>query len=684
VSEEDDKSVGASKHLRGAGESGRAQIAFRESRERLAHEIAGARTLQAISTRLISEVTQESLFAQLLDAAMELMGADFSSIQLLAADGKTLVLIGWRNFPPASAAHWRHITTDQGCACGMALREKKRVLISDVEASEFIEEGEDLQEYRRCGIRAVQSSPLYSRSGHPLGMISTHWRHPHAPTDGDFMLFDVLARQAADLIERTRAEEAVRISEAKYRSLFENMDEAFYLIEILRDEHGRPADLLYLDENAAGVRLVGISVTGKRLGKLNPGALPEWLPIIDRVAQTGNSERFERFASSTCRWQDYHVFHAGKDRVGVLSSDIMSRKLAEEALRESEEKFRAMANTAPVIIWMSDVESRCEYVNQPWLDFTGQSLEEATGEGWAQPIHPEDIPAIQSSYRQARERREVFHVDFRLRRADGEYRWVACSGAPRQHADGSFAGYVGSSIDVTERRQAEEAMATMNQRLADAQDDERARIARELHDDVVQRLVGLGWRLGAASGPSPAEESESGVREIENIRSEMMSLAKDVQALSHRLHPGWIEFLGIAAAARVLCREVSRHSGVEIVCHVEGVPDGLSRENAVCLHRVLQEGLQNAIKHSRAPKVDVSIRAVRDEIEMTVKDFGVGFDPGARAHQGLGLTSMRERLKAVGGRLSIWSEPDGTTLQAYVPVAGAPRSFSDGHANTSP
>jgi two-component system NarL family sensor kinase len=165
--------------------------------------------------------------------------------------------------------------------------------------------------------------------------------------------------------------------------------------------------------------------------------------------------------------------------------------------------------------------------------------------------------------------------------------------------------------------------------------------------------------------------SENAIREIENVRAEVMSLAKDVQALSHRLHPAWMEFLGIAAAVRTLCRNVSGQSGVEIVCHVEDVPDGLSRENAVCLHRVLQEALQNALKHSRATKVEVSLRAVPGEIEMMVKDFGVGFDPGARAHQGLGLTSMKERLKAVGGRLSIRSQPDGTTIRAYVPIAQA-------------
>ena len=171
--EADSKTVAASKLLQDAVENTRA---LRESQERLAHEVAGARILQAISTRLISEVTQESLFAQVLDAAMELMGADASGIQMLAADGKSLTLLGWRNFPPAAVAYWREVPTDGACTCAKALRERQRILVSDIETCDFLEGTDDLVEYRRSGIRAFQIMPLQSRTGRPLGMISTHWR----------------------------------------------------------------------------------------------------------------------------------------------------------------------------------------------------------------------------------------------------------------------------------------------------------------------------------------------------------------------------------------------------------------------------------------------------------------------------------------------------------------------------
>ena len=209
--------VGASKILRDVTESRRAREALLESERRLASEAAAARTLQSISTRLMSETTQDSLSAQILDAAMELMASDASSLQMLAPDGESLSLLDWRNLHPDSAAFWQRVTADAGSTCWQTLRHNVRVVVTDVDSCEFMAGTPDLEECRRSGIRAVQSTPLRSRVGRPLGMISTHWHAPHTLTEDDFRLFDVLARQAADLIERTRAEEALRDSEERFR-----------------------------------------------------------------------------------------------------------------------------------------------------------------------------------------------------------------------------------------------------------------------------------------------------------------------------------------------------------------------------------------------------------------------------------------------------------------------------------
>ncbi len=357
--------IGSSKIARDITDAKQVATALRHSEQRLAREVAGATTLQSISARLMSESTPESLYTQILDAAMELMGSDAVSVQMLAADHASLTLLGWKNFHPDSAVFWQRVEVGTGSTCSRALSDHERVVVADVEACEFMAGTQDLQEYRRSGIRAVQSTPLQSRSSRPLGMISTHWRTPHTPTDDDFRFFDVLARFAADLIERT---------------------------------------------------------------------------------------------------------------------------LAEEALRQSEERFRLIADTAPVMIWMSGTQKEIAYLNQTWLDFTGRPLDAMLGQVRADVVHPDDAERCREVYAKAFDQREPFQMEHRIHRQDGEYRWVVTAGVPRYEVDRSFLGYIGTCVDITERKLAEEALSTVSQKLIEAHEEERARIARELHDDINQRL----------------------------------------------------------------------------------------------------------------------------------------------------------------------------------------------------
>jgi PAS domain S-box-containing protein len=140
----------------------------------------------------------------------------------------------------------------------------------------------------------------------------------------------------------------------------------------------------------------------------------------------------------------------------TVLADTTDRKSAEDTIRESEELFRLIADTAPVLIWMSDADKLCTYFNEPWLEFTGESLESQLGSGWANGVHPEDFKRCLRVYTEAFDRRERFSMEYRLRRQDGEYRWVLDNGVPRFDQYRLFAGYIGSCIDVTERKQAEE------------------------------------------------------------------------------------------------------------------------------------------------------------------------------------------------------------------------------------
>ena len=362
-----------------------------------------------------------------------------------------------------------------------------------------------------------------------------------------------------------------------------------------------------------------------------------------------------------------------------LETDIADRKLAEAILRESEERFRLVANTAPVMIWMSGQDKLYTYFNQCWLEYTGRSLMAEIGTGWTEGVHPEDLEMCWRTYTTSFGRRESFQMQYRLRRHDSEFRWIFDQGVPRFNADDSFAGYIGSCVDVTEHRLAEEALSTLSQRLIEAQEEERTRIARELHDDINQRLAILAIKLEGLQHNLPSSKAEI-MQAIAEAGKQALHLGDDVQALSHHLHSSKLEYLGLAAAAAGFCREVSNRQGVEIDFHSENIPKDLSKEASLCLFRVLQEAIQNATKHSGSRHFEVSFSGGLYEVELTVRDFGIGFDPEeAMKGHGLGLTSIRERLKLLNGDLSIDSQPQrGTTILARAPLsrrtksAGAP------------
>ena len=346
------------------------------------------------------------------------------------------------------------------------------------------------------------------------------------------------------------------------------------------------------------------------------------------------------------------------------------------AARESEMRFRLVANTAPVMIWMSGTDKLCNYFNQPWLEFTGRTFEMELGNGWADSVHRDDLTVCLNTYSTAFDRQQPFSMQYRLRRHDGNYRWVFNAGVPRFNSDGSFAGFIGSCIDITERKQAEEALRDINRKLIQAQEEERTRIGRELHDDICARLALIVVSLTTLAKEISSSEVELIHQRVEAACAQVLDLEKDIQALSHRLHSSRLEYLGLVAAASGFCRELSGLHNVEIKFRSDGISEPLPNEVSLCLFRVLQEALHNAAKHSGARQIEVLLTGTETEIRLAVHDFGVGFhsDEAGSGH-GLGLVSMRERLRLIEGQLVVDSKPhQGTTVIASVPWqrAGTP------------
>jgi PAS domain S-box-containing protein len=330
------------------------------------------------------------------------------------------------------------------------------------------------------------------------------------------------------------------------------------------------------------------------------------------------------------------------------------------------------------MLWTARANATLDYFNHNCVEFSGLPIERLLDNGWLDAVHPDDVDYCVGIYVPAIEARTPFSFEYRVRRADGAYRWLLASGVPRYEPDGSFVGFIGCDVDITERRIAEDVLRESRAalevshreiqqlagRLLTAHEDERRHLARELHDDLTQRLARLAIDAGRMERAADAPE---GVRPL---REDLVRLSEDVHALSYRLHPSVLDDLGLAEALRAECHRVARHGDLRIDVEASAVPAALPAEASLCLFRVAQEALSNAARHAHASAVTVQLSSIDRRLQLAVSDNGSGFDPGRpRDHASLGLASMRERVRLLQGEFHIESTPGrGTTVVAWVPA----------------
>jgi PAS domain S-box-containing protein len=347
------------------------------------------------------------------------------------------------------------------------------------------------------------------------------------------------------------------------------------------------------------------------------------------------------------------------------------RRKAELELGKSEEKFSRVFRESPLAISIVKVsDGRYVEINETFELSTGWKRDEVIGRTpleidlW---VNPDQRTAFM---RELQEEGSVRNLEVEIRRKDGRIR-TSLGSAELIEVNGEPCA-LSLIADITERKLAEEAISTFSRRLIEAQETERTRIARELHDDINQRLAMVAVSLKTLKQDLPHSEQKTS-RRLDETCAQVSELEDDIQALSHRLHPSKLEYLGLEAAAASLCRELSERQNVKIDFRCDGLREDLSDDVSLCFFRVLQEALHNAVKYSGVDEFEVSLESVSDEIQLRVHDSGVGFDPTlTTAEHGLGLTSMSERLKLVSGELAIHSRPqEGTTILARVPISQA-------------
>jgi PAS domain S-box-containing protein len=383
--------------------------------------------------------------------------------------------------------------------------------------------------------------------------------------------------------------------------------------------------------------------------------------------------------NGTVRWvtakgQFYYSPDGEPVRMLGIAVDITERKQAEESLHRKEVELKETQRLAGVGLWQWDRETDTVVWSEELYRIAGRdpSLPAVSYRDHAQLYAPDSWERLRTAVETALETGVPYELDLEMVRADGAHRWITARGEVQRDSTDRIAGLRGTVQDITERKGAEEALSSVNRRLIEAQETERARIARELHDDIGQRLMVLGMALDQVKRLQPQLASEA-LDRLSAVQKQTSEIVVAVQALSHELHSPRLLHLGVVAAMRGFCAEFSEQKNVEVAFGHRAVPASVPPDVALCLFRVLQEALRNAMRHSQVRQVDVHLRGTGDALYLTVHDQGVGFDVAAAGRgPGLGLTSMKERLTLVGGDLFVKSQPaHGTTLRARVPV---PRS----------
>ena len=353
----------------------------------------------------------------------------------------------------------------------------------------------------------------------------------------------------------------------------------------------------------------------------------------------------------------------------VAHTDVTRQKVAELAWRLGDALFHRLADTVPVPIWIVSVDGFLMYGNQAWVEVTAPPAGRVPdAEVWMEAGHPDDRVKATAEFRAAVRRSERFETELRLRHADGSYRSWSVVGVPRVAADGTFESYVGMCVDVTATRHVQQSLHELAAKLVTAQEAERSRIARELHDDLGQQVALLSSRLELVAHSRELSRNRM-LAALAEARHTLQHLATSLHNLSHELHPAKVKLLGLGPTLETLCRHVSADSGVPISFDGQDIPSYVTEDSALCIFRVTQEALQNAVKHSTSRSIEVKVLSTPMELTLRVVDDGAGFDPLTSQTVGLGLLTMRERVELVGGRLRIdTSHGRGTMIEATVPM----------------
>jgi len=472
-----------------------------------------------------------------------------------------------------------------------------------------------------------------------------------------------------DITDRLRMERALRESEAKFRSV---TDLAACAIWILQDQR-----IVYL--NQCTVNLTGY--TREEILAMDAQELvhPDFRERLRARARTASGERIPlsnfqykiRTKSGEERWfelTDNFITYEGRPAILCSAFDITDAKRAEIELQERTLYLESLIANNPLGIVVKDESRRALFCNPAFEQMFQYTQEEIRGKDLDDFIAPharEEAVRLSNSVQSG----GIAHARTQRVRKDGTFLDVELYGV-RVYSGSKFVASFVIYQDITDRKKSEEKLLALRNRLARAQEEERARIARDLHDDTGQRLALLSIDLEQLKQASVRLKS-SLTQQLESLVKAASEITSDVHNVSRRLHPSQVELLGLVPALSNFCKDFAARNGMEIEFYHESLPLKPPQDAALCLFRVAQEAIRNVQKHSGTRRALVQLDENSGSLRLRVSDHGLGFDPEAsEPPQGLGLLSMQERLHSLGGELFVHSRPGGgTCIEACIPLS---------------
>ncbi len=483
-----------------------------------------------------------------------------------------------------------------------------------------------------------------------------------------------------------RADGERRRSDATARERWEQLEQIYRTAPVGLCLLDREHRYLFINERLAAINGRPVEDhTGRTLDEVVPEIARKIGPVYRRVFETGEPVLAVEVTGSTPAAPERSwivSYYPVKSESGEVHSvntvvqDITERKRMEEALRESESTARAYLESASQAVLGADESGRLVLANAMAEEIFGYSREELLGKT-VETLLPERFRTQHTTHRAAyfsEPRRRPMGVGLELfaRRKDGSAFPVDVSlshiDTPKGRVALAFVSDITEQVHSLERLRESESVRALAAGLLRGQEQERRRVARELHDGLNQMLAALSIELGALDGQ--IADPEAARKRLLSIENRVESISDEVRRISHQLHPSILEHAGFAAALRSHCQEFGKQTEIQIQVKTNNVPDQIDTVVATSLFRLCQEALQNVAKHSGATEVTVTISRDGEGIGLSLADDGKGFQVAkARARGGLGLISMSERARSLGGRLSVVSSlGKGTTVEAWVPL----------------